>query len=131
MPPTSKIFIPDTEISILRVRLKEGLPPYRKMRRTKQQDFWLNKISDMYEHTIYANGKLSDWSTDAVVVPKPGQGPDGEMRITFDYHNVEEVKPGMVLNLTKEIHDLLKPIYSSIHAVRHQARVLEPQCSSR
>ncbi len=42
-----------------------------------------------------------------MVVPKPSQGPDSEMRITFDYYNVEEVLPGMVLNLIEEIHDLL------------------------
>ncbi len=40
-------------------------------------------------------------------MPKPSQGPNSEMRITFNYYNVEEVLPSIVLNLIKEIYDLL------------------------
>ncbi len=61
----------------------------------------------MYEYTIFANSKLSNQNTDIVVVPKPGQGPNSEMCITFNYYNVEEVLPSIVLNLIKEIYDLL------------------------
>src|ERR1700733_353800 len=61
----------------------------------------------MYERTITANGELSDWSAEAVVVPKPGEPEGGEMRITFNYRNVHEVMPGTFLQLTSEVHDYL------------------------
>ncbi len=40
-------------------------------------------------------------------MPKPSQGPNSEIRIMFNYYNVEEVLPSIVLNLIKEIYDLL------------------------
>ncbi len=40
-------------------------------------------------------------------MPKPGQGPNSEIRITFNYYNVEEVLPSIVLNLIKKIYNLL------------------------
>jgi hypothetical protein len=61
----------------------------------------------MYERTITTNGTLSDWSAEAVVVPKPGEPEGGEIRITFNYRNVYEVMPGTFLQLTSEVHDYL------------------------
>lgn len=74
--------IPATDLYVHRVRLTQDTLPYaskRRMRRSTQQSFWLNKVIQegiahgMYESTAMANGKLSDWNADAVVVAKPGQ----------------------------------------------------------
>ena len=61
----------------------------------------------MYERTSTANGVLSDWSAEAVVVPKPGELEGGEMRITFNYSHVHENMPGSFLQLSSEVHDYL------------------------
>lgn len=111
--------IPATDLYTHRVRLKEGTVPYsskRRIRRTPQQDYWLEKtitegrLHGMFESTVMANGELSDWNADAVVVEKPGADKTvemPEMRITFNYSNVTEEIPGMWLNLTEEVHDFL------------------------
>ncbi|POS82104.1 hypothetical protein EPUL_005571 [Erysiphe pulchra] len=83
-----------------RVRLKEGTKPFSKVKKKRWppgKEFWLQKIVNeglaygMYERTISANGKLSDWNAQAIIVdksvnPNPWDGP----RITFNYQNVKE-----------------------------------------
>ena len=61
----------------------------------------------MYERTTAANGVLSDWNAEAVVVPKPGEPEGGEMRITFNYSNIHKDMPGSCLQLASEVHDYL------------------------
>jgi hypothetical protein len=61
----------------------------------------------MYERTTTANGHLSDWSAEPMIVVKPGEPEDGEMRVTFNYSHVHEDMPGSQLQLTSEVHDYL------------------------
>jgi transposase InsO family protein len=105
-----------TDLYTHRVRLKPETPPWKSSRKkqlTPNQSYWLQKILNegiacgMYERTITANGELSDWNAEAVVVPKPGEPEGGEMRITFNYRNVHENMPGTFLQLTSEVHDYL------------------------
>jgi hypothetical protein len=130
---TELAHIPATDLYEHKVRLKPGTRPWkssRKKRMTHNQQYWLNKIltegmaCTMYESTAHANGELSPWNAEAVVVPKPGaeelplllnkeesKGP--EMRITFNYSHVEEDMPGTFLQLTSEVHDYLSDPHHS------------------
>ncbi|KAI0996804.1 hypothetical protein K3495_g11379 [Podosphaera aphanis] len=82
--------IPPTDLYKHKVHPREGTKPYSikfQRRWPPEKEFWLIKIikeamaCGMYERTINANGKLSDWNADAVLVDKPGQR---EPRITFN-----------------------------------------------
>lgn len=75
---------------------------------------WLYKIVEdglacgMFERTIAANGKLSDWNAQAVLVDKTDDaGLDDEPRITFNYRNVIEDIPSCHLTLASKVHDYL------------------------
>lgn len=124
-----------TDLYIHRIRLKPGIEPYRikkRIRYSPQQQWWLNKIitegqaCGMYEYTHSANGKLSDWSAQPLVVPKPGveyptnlpkDDPGPERRIVFDYSNVKEVMPGNYCALASDVHEYLS---HPSHMVFHQ-----------
>ncbi|KAI0991664.1 hypothetical protein K3495_g16523, partial [Podosphaera aphanis] len=82
--------IPPTDLYEHKVRLRKGTKPYSvkfQRRWPPEKEFWLIKIvkeamaCGMYERTLTANGELSDWNADAVLVNKPGQK---EPRITFN-----------------------------------------------
>jgi hypothetical protein len=73
---------------------------------------WFYKIVEdglacgMFERTITANGKLSDWNAQAVLVDKTDDaGLDDEPRITFNYRNVIEDIPSCHLTLASKVHD--------------------------
>ncbi|KAI0995725.1 hypothetical protein K3495_g12453 [Podosphaera aphanis] len=62
----------------------------------------------LYESTIKANGKLSNWNAMAQLVDKsddPGEW--DEPRLTFNYQNVKEDKPGCFVELMSRCHDYL------------------------
>jgi hypothetical protein len=48
----------------------------------------------MYERTTTANGHLSDWSVEPMIIIKLGEPEDREMRVTFNYSHVHEDIPG-------------------------------------
>jgi hypothetical protein len=109
--------ITPTDLYIHRVRLKEGTKPWRakhKKKYTPRQQYWLNRIiqegvqAGMYERTIHGiHGKLSNWAANPNLVEKPRTGPNGPMRLTFDYSYVEEDMPGLYIELLQEVHDYL------------------------
>ena len=58
----------------------------------------------MYERTTSANGRVSAWGAQPVLVKKPGQA---EPRLTFNYHYVYEEPPGSQMELADRVHSLL------------------------
>jgi hypothetical protein len=48
----------------------------------------------MYKQTTTANGHLSDWSAEPMIVVKPGEPEDREMRVTFNYSYIYKDIPG-------------------------------------
>lgn len=118
--------LPPTDLYVHRVRLKEGTQPFSRVRQRRWppgKEFWLRKIINeglkcgMYERTIEANGKLSDWNAQAQIVDKsdnPGEW--DEPRITFNYQNVIEEMPGTYLELMSRVHDHLgHPTHKFFH----------------
>lgn len=104
-----------TDLYVHRVRLKEGTKPFSKIEQKRWppgKEFWLQKIVNeglacgIYEKTMSANGKLSDWNAQAEIVEKSENlGPWDEPRITFNYQNVKEEMPGYFLELMSKVHD--------------------------
>ena len=41
-----------------------------------------------------ANSQLSDWNAEPMIVVKPGEPEDSEMRVTFNYSHVHKDMPG-------------------------------------
>ncbi|KAI1007083.1 hypothetical protein K3495_g1139 [Podosphaera aphanis] len=112
-----------TDLYKPKVRLREGTKSYPSSSNVAgrlKKEFWLIKISKeamacgMYERTLTANSKLSDWNADAVLVDKPGQR---ESCITFNYRNVWEDMPGCYLELISKVHDYLS---NPSHQFYHQ-----------
>ncbi|POS82123.1 hypothetical protein EPUL_005556, partial [Erysiphe pulchra] len=96
------------------VELEELVPTdlYVHRRWPPGKEFWLQKILNeglacgMYERTMSANGKLSDWNFQAIIVDKSeNPGPWDEPIITFNYQNVKEDMPGCYLELMAKVHD--------------------------
>ncbi|KAI0995222.1 hypothetical protein K3495_g12960, partial [Podosphaera aphanis] len=115
--------IPPTDLYEHKVRLRKGTKPHSvkfQRRWPPEKEFWLMKIvkeamaCGIYERTLTANGELSDWNADAVLVNKPGQK---EPRITFNYRNVWEDMPGCYLELMSKVHDYLS---NPSHRFYHQ-----------
>lgn len=48
----------------------------------------------MYEYTTWANGELSDWRAEPVLVVKDPKDVWAEQRLTFSYSHVHEDMPG-------------------------------------
>jgi hypothetical protein len=42
-----------------------------------------------------------------MIIVKPGEPEDGEIRVTFNYSHVHKDIPGSQLQLTSEVHDYL------------------------
>lgn len=114
---TNLTYLPPTDLYVHRVRLKSGTLPFNKMKQRRwppAKEFWLKRIINdglkhqMYESTIVANGKLSDWNAQAQLVDKtdtPGEW--DEPRLTFNYQNVIEDKPGCFVELMSSCHDYM------------------------
>lgn len=109
--------LPPTDLYIHRVRITKGTVPWNKPKQRRWppgKEFWLKRIitdglrCGMYERCIEANGKLSDWNAQAQLVDKsdnPGEW--DEPRLTFNYQNVHEDKPGCFVELMSRCHDYL------------------------
>lgn len=103
---------PPTDLILHRTRIKEGTPIYKAKakRLSPDKEWWLRKLvsdgmkSGMYERTTVANGKLSQWGADAVLVKKEGKV---EPRLTFNYHYVFEEPPGNQMELSSRAHGFL------------------------
>ncbi|KAI1007354.1 hypothetical protein K3495_g871 [Podosphaera aphanis] len=77
--------LPPTDLYIHRVRLKEGITPWNRVKQCRWppgKEFWLRCIINdglkcgMYERTMEANGELSDWNAQANLIDKsdsPGE----------------------------------------------------------
>ncbi|POS86506.1 hypothetical protein EPUL_002037, partial [Erysiphe pulchra] len=119
--------LPPKDLYIHRVRLKDGIKPWNKTKQRRWppgKEFWLRRIiidclkCGTYERTMEANGKLSDWNTQANLVGKsdsPGEW--DEPRLTFSYQNVVEDIPGCFVELSSTTHDYMG--YSS-HRLFHK-----------
>ena len=58
----------------------------------------------MYQRTITANWKLSQWNAAPVLIPKKDQA---QSRLTFNYHFVSEENSVSHMELITRIQDLL------------------------
>ena len=109
--------LPSTDLIVHRVRLTPGTLPYSakgQIRWPPHKEWWLRKIvqdgmmGGIYERTQHANGKLSAWNAQAVIVDKTEDPkPTDEPRITFNYSNVKEDMPGSHMELSSKVHDYL------------------------
>ncbi|POS82079.1 hypothetical protein EPUL_004697, partial [Erysiphe pulchra] len=109
--------LPPTDLYVHRVRLKEGTPPFNRPKQRRWppgKEFWLRRIINdglkcgMYERTMQANGKLSDWNAQAQLVNKSDNPSEwDEPRLTFNYQNVVEDTPGCFVELMSGCHDYL------------------------
>ena len=115
---TSLADIPVTLFARHRVRPKEGSKPHsaiRQRRLSPLKEKWLHRLiregmkAGIYEMTLSANGKLSAWNANAVLVDKKeNPGPEDEPRLTFNYSQVPEDMPGSYLRLASSVHDFLE-----------------------
>lgn len=117
---SSILDLPPTDLFQHRVRLKPNTPPWNKSKRkhwSVPQKYWLDKLvqegidAGMYEPCITANGELSDWAAQPVLVDKDRDAaepdPWAEPRLTFNYRNVEEDVPGTNITLLSDVHEHL------------------------
>jgi hypothetical protein len=62
----------------------------------------------IYERKSTANGQLSAWNAQAVLVDKSDNpGPNDEPQVTFNYRNVIVDLPSSYLELSTKVHDCL------------------------
>jgi transposase InsO family protein len=108
--------IPPTDLYEHKVRLKPGTKPWcvkQQKRWPPNQKYWLDKTvlegleCGFFEKTVVANGELSDWNAQAILVEKEDTAVTGEYRVTFNYRNVQEDIPGCFVTLLSEAHDYL------------------------
>ncbi|PHH70411.1 hypothetical protein CDD82_7155 [Ophiocordyceps australis] len=104
-----------TDLFVHEPRLAPGTKPWAKSRRkrwTAVERYWLDRLvsecleAGIFEYTMVANGRLSDWSAEPVLVPKT-DNPWDENRLTFNHRYVFEVLPGVNITLLAEVHDYL------------------------
>ncbi|OQO11727.1 hypothetical protein B0A48_03454 [Cryoendolithus antarcticus] len=103
---------PPTDLITHRTRVKPGTPIYKARAKVmaREKEWWYRKFamdglqSGMYERTVYANGQLSQWGADPVLVKKEGKDMP---RLTFNYHYVWEEPPGNQMQLSREAHAFL------------------------
>lgn len=61
-------------------------------------------LGGVYEPTVTANGNLSQWNAQAVVVDKvTNLSPDDKQRIMFNYHNVPKAIPAPKLERADDV----------------------------
>lgn len=113
-----------TDLYTHRTRVPEGTLPSQSARKrwSAPQKYWLDKLiqegldAGMYESTKYANGELSSWCSQPVLVlkDKDAEKPDPweEHRLTFNYQKVTEEMPGLYIPLLADplLADVLKDI---------------------
>ncbi|KHJ34877.1 hypothetical protein EV44_g3997 [Erysiphe necator] len=77
--------IEPTDLYEHKVRLKEGVEPWKRSHQRRWpvgQEYWLQKTvreglrCGMYERIVIANGELSSWNVQPVLVPKDKTDPD-------------------------------------------------------
>ncbi|PPJ53210.1 hypothetical protein CBER1_11916 [Cercospora berteroae] len=103
---------PPTDLIQHRMRIKDGTPIYKARNRmmARDKEWWYRKFATeglengMFERSITANGRLSQWGADPVLVRKPGKT---EPRLTFNYHYVWEEPPGNQMQLSRDAHAYL------------------------
>lgn len=103
---------PPTDLILHRATIKPGTAPYKPKpkRLAPDKEWWLRKYamdglqSGLFERTTVANGRLSEWGSDPVLVKKPGKD---EPRLTFNHHYVWEVKPANQMEAAERTHEFL------------------------
>ncbi len=119
--------LPCTDLIVHRVQLKEGTKPAASITRKRYpnyQEWWLRKIigdgieGGIYELTERANGRLSPWNANPVIVDKvPNPTPEDEPRVTLDFSRCLEVLPGCSMELSSKVHDnLSNPKHNTLMA---------------
>ncbi|KAF7550336.1 hypothetical protein G7046_g8047 [Stylonectria norvegica] len=95
--------IPPTDLYTHKPRMKPGVEAWNRSpcrRWTEAQVYWLGRLvgegiaSHLYEYTASANGSLSNWAAEPVLVAKDLEDPWAEPRLTFNYSHVDEEMPG-------------------------------------
>ncbi|KAI0993056.1 hypothetical protein K3495_g15128, partial [Podosphaera aphanis] len=109
--------MPPTDLYVHKIKLKAGTKPWNQKKQKRwpaDRKWWLHKIvaegvaCHMYEPTLAANGRFSEWNAQAVLVDKTSNPEWGaEPRITFNYRNVKEDLPGARMPLMSTIHEFL------------------------
>lgn len=108
--------IPPTDLFVHKPRLKEGTRPWNRSPRrrwTEPQAYWMNRLvneglaAGMFESTVAANGELSAWSAEPVMVQTDLTDPWAEQRFTTNYSHVTEDLPGIAIPLLADLHDKL------------------------
>ncbi|KAI0888858.1 uncharacterized protein GGS22DRAFT_184433 [Annulohypoxylon maeteangense] len=98
-----------TDLYVHRVRLKPGLKPWNRSKRrhwTPPQKYWLTKLTQecldagLYESSMAANGHLSDWIAQPVLVAKRKASNTAIPIPPFiDGEDLESARPGKTLKL--------------------------------
>jgi hypothetical protein len=109
--------LPFTDLITHKVRLKPNTRPYNKRHQKRWspvKEAWLRKLilqnieGGIYESTVSANGELSNWNAQAVLVNKvKNPDPNNEPRLTFNYRNVHKDMPECALILASKVHNYL------------------------
>jgi hypothetical protein len=110
--------IPPTDLYEHKIRLVPGTKPWpvpQQKRWAPAQKFWLDKTikeglrCGFFERTMAANGELSDWNAQAILVDKSegSQAAKNEFRVTYNYRNVLEDIPGCFVVLMSETQDYI------------------------
>lgn len=101
---------PPTDLLVHRTLVKPGTPIHKakNQRMAPTKEYWLRKIvtdglnAGLYELTTVANGFLSPWGANPVLVTKQGKDPiHDEPRLTCNYHWLFEEKPGNQMELSE------------------------------
>lgn len=107
--------LPQTDLLTARVRLKPGAVPYamkgHRRLAPRQMEFFQKTIMEglecgMYEKTP-VDEEFSPWSAHPVIVHKVPEDPNSELRLTFDYHFIEEEMPATAVVLPSEVQDAM------------------------
>ncbi|SMY30407.1 unnamed protein product [Zymoseptoria tritici ST99CH_1A5] len=67
----------------------------------------------VYEYCVVANGELSRWGANAVLVTKPGEAVP---RLTFNYHYVHKEPAGSQMTLMQQNHDFLSRLTHQVYS---------------
>lgn len=75
----------------------------------------------MYEPCITANGELSDWAAQPVLVNKDRDAaepnPWAKPRLTFNYRNVKEDVSGINITLLSNVHEHLSYLGIGLYSI--------------
>ena len=61
----------------------------------------------MFERTMIANGRLSEWNSQIMLVDKEGTQPGSEPRLGFNYSHLKEDLPANCMEQASRAHDYL------------------------